>query len=132
MIVSTGIDLIETDRFESIRPALLARFLTRVFTPGELADAGDSRESLAGLFAAKEAVGKALGTGIGLVSWQEIEIRGGPQGEPCLTLNGKADKIARQKGLSHWSISISHSKTHVVAMAVALGETPRNSAETST
>ncbi len=131
MIISTGIDLIETNRFENIRPALLARFLSRIFTAGELADAGDSRESLAGLFAAKEAVGKALGTGIGQVSWHEIEIRGGPHGEPCLTLHGKADKIARQKGLSHWSISISHSKTHAVAMAVALGEEARNSSETS-
>jgi holo-[acyl-carrier protein] synthase len=122
MIVSTGIDILEISRFDGVRPGLLARFLTRVYTPDELAEAGDSQETWAGLFAAKEAVSKALGTGIGPVSWRDIEIRNGPAGEPRLTLHGKADKIARQKGLSHWSVSISHSRTHAVAVAVALGE----------
>ncbi len=122
MNLSTGIDILEISRFDSVRPAILARFLARVYTPAELAESGDSKETWAGLFAAKEAVSKALGTGIGRVAWQEIEIRNGPAGEPLLTLHGKADKIAKQKGLSHWSVSISHSRTHAVAVAVALGE----------
>jgi len=122
MIVSTGIDILEISRFDGVRPALLDRFLARVYTPGELSEAGGSQETWAGLFAAKEAVSKALGTGIGPVAWRDIEIRNGPAGEPHLTLHGKADTIARQKGLSYWSVSISHSRTHAVAVAVALGE----------
>lgn len=122
MILATGVDLIEIDRFADVRPALLKRFLARIYTPAELAEAGESQPSLAGLFAAKEAVAKALGTGIGLISWQEIEILSSPDGEPRLQLHGNADKIAQQKGLAVWSISISHSRTHAVAMAVAIGD----------
>ncbi len=122
MILASGVDLIEIDRFNNVRPALLKRFLARIYTPAELAEAGGSQPSLAGLFAAKEAVAKALGTGIGLISWQEIEILSSPDGEPRLQLHGNADKIAQQKGLAVWSISISHSRTHAVALAVAIGD----------
>lgn len=121
MILATGVDLIEIDRFANIRPELLRRFLARVFTPGELREAGDSHPSLAGIYAAKEAVAKALGTGIGEITWQEIEISKSPSGEPHVQLHRKADKIAQLRGLSHWSVSISHSKTHAVAVAVAIG-----------
>lgn len=121
MALATGIDLVEIDRFSSVRPELLRRFLDRVFTPAELEDAAGSHPTLAGLFAAKEAVAKALGTGIGLISWHEIEILSAPNGEPQLQLRGKADKIAQQKGLAHWAISISHSRTYAVAVAVATG-----------
>lgn len=121
MILATGVDLIEIDRLAAIRPAILKRFIVRVFTPAELAQAGENRSSLAGLFAAKEAVAKALGTGIGPVAWQEIEILRTPEGAPVLHLHGNADTIARLKGLVHWSISISHSRTHAVALAVAIG-----------
>jgi len=125
MNLATGVDLIEIDRFSSIRPELLERFLNRVFTCAELEENGKNHPSLAGIFAAKEAVAKALGTGIGLISWQEIEVRSNPEGEPQLHLHGRADKIAQQKGLSHWSISISHSKTHAIAVAVAIGAEPK-------
>ncbi len=121
MILATGVDLIEIDRFSSIRPEILKRFLARVYTPAELEQVGGSHSSLAGLFAAKEAVAKALGTGIGPVSWKEIEILSSPKGEPILHLHGNADTIARQKGLNRWSLSISHSRTHAVAIAVAAG-----------
>ncbi len=73
----SGIDLIEIARLEGIRPEIRERFLRRVFTIQELEDARDSNLHLAGRFAAKEAVAKALGCGIGPVSWQEIEIRRG-------------------------------------------------------
>jgi holo-[acyl-carrier protein] synthase len=117
----TGIDLIEVGRLKSIQPRIRARFLARVYTPAELDEAHGQDASLAGKFAAKEAVSKALGCGIGPVRWQDIEIRHGPQGEPVLHLHGQAAEMANRLGLSTWSISISHSQTHAVAMAVALG-----------
>ena len=118
----SGIDLIEIARLEEVRPAIRERFLARVYTAQELQDAGDSYLHLAGRFAAKEAVVKALGCGIGPVSWQEIEIRRGQAGEPVLVLYGKARQMATELGLNLWSVSISHTKQYAVAMAVACGE----------
>jgi holo-[acyl-carrier protein] synthase len=117
----TGIDLIEINRLEDQQPVIRQRFLERVFTRKELSDCGDSFLHLSGRFAAKEAVAKALGTGIGLISWQDIEILKQENGEPLLNLKGKAFKIAEEMGLTQWSISISHSKTYAVAVAVAIG-----------
>jgi holo-[acyl-carrier protein] synthase len=85
---------------------------------------GSSDASLAGRFAAKVAVAKALGTGIGPVSWQEIEIRRGEGGQPELHLSGAAQQTAARMGLETWSISISHDQERAVAVAVAIGAAP--------
>jgi holo-[acyl-carrier protein] synthase len=122
MKLRTGIDLVEISRLENLDPAIKQRFLERVFTPIELSEAGSSSQSLAGRFAVKEAVAKALGCGIGAVGWKSIEVRRGPQGEPVLTLCGKAQELALQLGLAEWSISISHTATHAVGLAVAAGQ----------
>lgn len=120
----TGIDMIEIDRLENLKPPVRDRFIQRVFTPAEIALAGDQPQSTfwAGRFAAKEAVSKALGTGIGTVSWQEIEILRAPNGEPSLNLTGQAAIAAAACGLTQWSVSISHSRSHAVATATAIGE----------
>jgi len=120
-VLRTGIDLLEIERLDQLDAAIRTRFLKRVFTDRELADAGDSNASLAGRFAVKEAVAKALGCGIGAVGWQSIEVQSGPQGEPLLILHGSAQVLAESLGLQQWSISISHSRTHAVAIAVGLG-----------
>jgi holo-[acyl-carrier protein] synthase len=120
-ILRTGIDLIEISRLEELDPSIRQRFLERVFTTLELQQSAKSLPSLAGRFAAKEAVAKALGTGIGTVSWQEIEIGRGEQGEPLLHLSGRALEVARQLGLDTWSISITHNRTTAAAVAVAIG-----------
>jgi len=122
MILRSGIDLIETNRMASLNPRIRARFLTRVYTPAELDICGTSDTSLSGRFAAKEAVAKALGTGIGPVRWQEIEICNGSQGEPVLHLHGAAQETAARLDLHTWSVSISHTDTHAIAMAVAIGQ----------
>ena len=122
MIIRTGVDLLEIDRLNSISPNIKARFLRRVYTSQELALARDSVDFLAGRFAAKEAVSKALGTGIGWVSWQDIEILQAPTGEPILVLHGRAYQRSQQLGLETWSVSISDTRTHAVAMAVAFGD----------
>jgi holo-[acyl-carrier protein] synthase len=121
MRLSTGIDLVEIARLEEAITRHGKRFLERIYTPGELAEVGRNLPSLAGRFAAKEAVAKALGTGIGLVAWREIEVLHGPQREPVLHLHGAAASRANDLGLCNWSISLSHTHTHAVAVAVALG-----------
>lgn len=121
MNLKTGIDFIEIDRLRATVERYGDRFLLRVFTEGELLDCGSNISSLAARFAAKEAVSKALGTGIGAVGWREIEIRRGPSHEPVLNLYGSAASLAEGLGLETWSVSLSNTFTHAVAMAVALG-----------
>ncbi len=121
MRLATGVDLIEIARIEEVVARHGKHYLERVFTPAEREYCGKRAESLAGRFAAKEAVSKALGTGIGDVAWQEIEILGDEQNAPTLTLHGAAEKKAKELGLITWSVSISHSQSHSVAFVVAIG-----------
>ena len=121
MILRTGIDLIEIDRVAEVIARHGKRYLERIYTPAELEQCGKRTESLAGRFAAKEAVAKALGCGIGEVGWKEIEILGDEQNAPVLILHGAAELKASKLGLTTGSVSLSHSMSHVVAMAVAIG-----------
>ncbi|HOJ00841.1 MAG TPA: holo-ACP synthase [Anaerolineaceae bacterium] len=121
MILRSGVDIIEITRFEEQRPEIRKRFLARVFTVRELSLIRNSHISAAGRFAAKEAVAKALGCGIGKVRWQDIEILQGKDGEPLLILHAKAEEISQQAGLKTWSLSISHSRQYAIAFAVAVG-----------
>ena len=120
--IVTGIDLIEIERFQSAIDRHGDRLLKKIFTPIELSDVGDKPASLAARFAAKEAVAKSLGTGIGPIGWQEIEIIRADTGQPILHLAGAAAQLASQRGLSNWSISLSHTRTYAVAIAAAIGE----------
>ena len=120
-MLRTGIDLIEIDRVRSLIARYGSRFLERVFTHQEIAELQENAASLAGRLAVKEAVAKALGTGIGVVAWREIEILRGPRREPVLRLHGAAARLAGEIGLEEWSVSISHTQTHAVGLAVALG-----------
>lgn len=119
--LSTGVDLVEIDRLESIIHRYGQQFLDRIYTPQELVEAGASLASLAARFAAKEAVSKALGCGIGKVRWKEIEVLRGPERQPILSLHGAASDLAAELGLDNWSISLSHTRTHAVSFVVASG-----------
>jgi len=121
MILRTGVDLIEISRIEEVVARHGKHYLDRIYTPAELEQCGKRAESLAGRFAAKEAVAKALGCGIGDVTWKEIEVLGDEQNAPMLTLHGIAEQKAKELGLVNWSVSISHSQSHSVAMVVAIG-----------
>ena len=121
-LLTTGVDLIEIERVQSTIQRYGARFLERVFTAQELAEVGNNTASLAARFAAKESVAKALGTGIGPIAWREIEILRGPARQPLLHLHGAAQKLASEMGFDVWSISLSHTQTHAIAVAVAIGK----------
>ena len=123
-IIRTGIDMIEVERFRSQSPEIRARFIQRVFTEAEQAYCGENDQHLAGRFAAKEAVAKALGTGIGAVVWQDIEILNDEAGMPVLHLHGEAADRAERLGLTQWSVSITHLREYAAAAAAAIGEAP--------
>ena len=120
-MLSTGVDMIEVARIERGIARHGERFLQRFFTAQEVAYCAGRMTSLAGRFAVKEAVGKAFGTGIGDVSWTEIEIVCDERGRPGLVLHNAAKDLAEKLGLTEWSISLSHTDTHAIGFAVAMG-----------
>jgi holo-[acyl-carrier protein] synthase len=122
MNLKTGVDLIEIERVEATIKRYGQRFLERVFTPRELVEVGNNAASLAVRFAAKEATAKALGTGIGDVGWQEIEILRGSAHQPNLYLHGRASDLADKLNLETWSLSLTHNQSHAIAMVVAIGD----------
>ena len=113
-----GVDIIETKRVAQSIARFGDRFLKRVYTEQELAYCQGRVSSLAARWAAKEAVGKALGTGIGDVSWQEIEVVCESNGRPTLRLYGAAVDLAARLGISEFAISLSHTKDHAIAFVV--------------
>lgn len=121
-MIRTGVDLMEIYRMEAVIERHGDRFLQRIFTAKELGLFRHRIQSLAARFAAKEAVAKALRTGIGQVEWVHIEILSGPNNEPVLFLHEKAKAVAEEIGLHTWSISLSHTHEHAVAMVVAVGD----------
>ncbi len=121
-VLRTGVDLIEIERFTAAYERYQLRFLQHIFTPAEIAENGQNMASLAARFAAKEAVAKAFCTGIGHITWHEIEICRGPSGEPILNLYGAAKKLAAEQQLRHWSLSLSHTQTQAIAFVVAMSE----------
>jgi holo-[acyl-carrier protein] synthase len=122
MILKTGIDIIEIARIQMALDRHGVRFLERVFTELEIAECHGRANALAIRFAAKEAVSKALGTGIGPISWREVETLHKRSGEPYLILHDRAKKIAKESGLTVWAVSLSNSQGNAVAVVVATGE----------
>lgn len=126
MIVGIGVDLEEIERIVSVIEAHGDRFLRRVYTPAELAYVADKAnrfERYAARFAAKEAAMKALGTGWACgVRWRDIEIENDSDGRPHLKLHGRAAQIADRLGCRRTWVSMSHSRTSVVAQVILEGE----------
>jgi holo-[acyl-carrier protein] synthase len=121
-MLRTGVDIIEVARIDQAILRYQERFFNRFFTPQELIDAQGRIPALAARFAAKEAVAKALGCGIGDVGWLEIEIRSDERRRPELVLHGAAQRLAAELGLTEWSVSLSHTHEHAVALVVAQGK----------
>ncbi len=124
MRVACGIDLIEIERFQRAYERHGQRLLERLFTPLELSEAAQHLPSLAARFAAKEAVAKALGCGIGPITWHEIEVQRATGGQPAVHLRGEAARLAAALGFEAWALSLSHSQHTAAAVAVALSAAP--------
>ena len=122
MDIHSGVDIIRINRLAQVNPAIRNRFFHRVFNEEERLFIQEVDERAAGIFAAKEAVSKVLGTGIGRISWQDIFIHHAPSGKPSVILKGNALSRSRHLGIISWSVSISHSRENAVAVAIALGD----------
>ena len=122
MIKGIGIDIIEIDR---IKEAITknSKFMDRIFTINEreaFKKKNHSPQTIAGYFAAKEAVSKALGTGIRNMRWKDIEITNDSLGKPCVTLYNNAKNLAYSMSIEKILVSISHSRENAIALAMAV------------
>ncbi len=125
MILGTGIDIVETARVRDSLGKFGERFLNRCFLAGEIAYCQSMKFPelhFAARFAAKEAVSKAFGTGIGKqLGWRDIEICKRDNGEPFVQLHGKGLELARARGVAEVLVSLSHCKDYAAANAVLVG-----------
>jgi len=123
VIVGVGIDLVEVDRIAGMHERHGDTFANRVLHPAEsrhrLANA-DGPTHLAGLFAVKEAVMKALGTGMSGARFSEIRVHHSDAGQPSVELTGTTLANAEALGIRAWHVSITHTKTAAAAVAIAL------------
>ena len=126
MIVGIGTDIVGVARIGDMVERHGKRFLGRVFTPEELEYAiGRKRrdEHLAARFAAKEAMLKAIGTGVrpGTLL-REVEVIRGERGDPAIRLHGTTARVAAAKGVARIHVSLSHTEEYAVAFVVCEGE----------
>ena len=116
MIVGIGVDLIEIGRIT--KAALNPQFCARVYTGRELEETKAAGHRLAGYFAAKEALLKAMGTGLSQFSWQEMEIGHDSHGAPLFNVSGKVAQYLDEKNVTRIHLSISHCREYAVAQVI--------------
>src|ERR1017187_1131992 len=125
MILGVGIDIIEVARIESSYERFGERFLDRILLPGEISYCLSHKKPgpfLAARFAAKEAISKAFGTGIGAqLGWQDMEVCRKESGEPFVVLHGKGRKLFEERGAKNLLISLSHTEIYATAVAILEG-----------
>jgi holo-[acyl-carrier protein] synthase len=123
-VVAVGIDLVDIDRIRDVIERQ-PRFVTRVYTEQEQAycrKRRDPAERFAARFAAKEAVLKALGTGLGGADFTDIEVVRQPSGKPELAIGGRAATLAGELGIDRWLITMTHSRHLAQAFVAGLAE----------
>src|SRR5205809_5126899 len=124
-VIGIGIDLVECARIQHSIDRFGDRFLHRVFTDGEIEYSMSMKfpaRHLAARFAAKEAVSKAFGTGIGkAMGWRNIDVQKKQSGEPFLVFSEPAQELARQRALTAAFVTLSHTEHHAIACIVLDG-----------
>lgn len=122
MILGVGIDIIEVARIESSYEKFGERFINRILLASEIQYCLSHRMPgpfLAARFAAKEAISKAFGTGIGAqLGWQDMEVKRKESGEPFAVLHGKGQELMNQRGATGLRISLSHTQYYAAAVAI--------------
>jgi holo-[acyl-carrier protein] synthase len=122
-LAELGIDIIKVARIRDALARFGPRFSARVLTPAEQGYVRDRPETLAGRWAAKEAVSKVLGLGVRGIGWREIEIERLPTGQPAVRLHDRAERRAEQLGMVRIAVSISHESDYAVAIAYGIRST---------
>lgn len=119
-IAELGVDIVKVERIRETLGRFGERFSRRVLTASERRYVRGRPETMAGRWAAKEAVSKVLGLGVRGIGWQEIEVERLPTGQPSVRLHGRAAARATQLGMGRVALSISHDTEYAVAIAFAV------------
>jgi phosphopantetheine--protein transferase-like protein len=119
-ITELGVDIIKVERIKHSLERFGDRFTNRVLTPSEQRYVRGRAETMAGRWAAKEAVSKVLGLGVRGIGWRDIEIERLPTGQPAVRLHGRAQARADQLGMGRIAVTISHEADYAVAMAFGI------------
>lgn len=120
-VVSVGVDVVEIQSLERDLELGGDRFVERIYSVHERSYCEGRVEQLATRFAAKEAIAKALGTGIRGVDWHDLEVRSERTGQPVVVLHGKAARVAAEEHIEAIAISLCHTGAHAVAVAIGVG-----------
>lgn len=122
MVLGVGVDIIEVERIRASHERFGDRFLKRILRPDEIAYCFTHAQPapfLAARFAAKEAISKAFGTGIGRqLGWQDMEVKRKESGEPYVVLHGAGQELLAKRGARIVHLSLSHTAAHAAAVAV--------------
>lgn len=120
-MIGLGTDVVDLERFRAVLERT-PNLVPRLFTEGERALASSRRDpipALAARFAAKEAVMKVLGVGLGAIDWHDVEVVREESGQPRLRITGRAAARADAAGVTGWHLSLSHSDLVAIAVAAA-------------
>lgn len=123
--MSTGIDIIKNSRIKKILESKKDSFYRRVFTENEIyyiISKNHDYRTVSGLFAAKEAISKVLGTGIGVLGWKDMEICHLDNGKPYVKINEKLISLLKPLNLNTIELSISHEDDYSIAFALGYKE----------
>ncbi|MFH1067257.1 MAG: holo-ACP synthase [bacterium] len=126
-VLGIGLDLTQTSRIADAVEKHGQRFLDRIWLPDELAYCMANKNAsvhLAARFAAKEAVSKAFGTGIGEhLGWLDMEVRKGSRNEPLLVFHGKGKTLAEERGVTRALLTLTHTSEHTAACCILIEQT---------
>jgi holo-[acyl-carrier protein] synthase len=126
MIIATGVDIVEISRIKNAAKRWKKEFLKKIFTEKELEYSNEkvlSYQHLAARFAAKEAVLKALGSGLtSRMEWKDIEVWNEPSGKPNVRLSGEVARLAKKFNVKDIVISMSHTRTYAIASVIFVKE----------
>lgn len=122
--IRTGVDIVEISRIQRILKKDKAGFYNKIFTKGEIdyiEKSGNKAPTVAGIFSAKESIAKLLASGIGKLSWQDIEIKHSEKGKPYVEPSKTMKDLLEYNNISSIDISISHEKAYAISLAVGIG-----------
>ncbi|NLY45270.1 MAG: holo-ACP synthase [Tissierella sp.] len=120
-MMTTGVDIVQISRIEKLLNTKKDLFLNRVFTEKEIDyinKKGDSPNTVAGLYASKEAISKALGTGIGRIALKDMEINHDTNGKPLVFISSEKEALLRELGINKFDLSISHDGDYAIAFVI--------------
>lgn len=128
MILGNGVDIVKVSRIENLLKNKKDGFLHKVFTQNEIEyikNTGCNPQTISGIFAAKEALSKLLGTGIGKVNWKDMEVFHDDRGKPYVKLYNEGLNISQNLGIENIELSISHEKEYAIAFVIGEGKSEK-------